>query len=68
MTRKKSLQWVDFKKIMISETGMKCAEPYLSRSSSNDEQGTFSITSFPSFGDTGRNAGRNYQMIHVMSL
>lgn len=22
MTRKKSLQWVDFKKIMISETGM----------------------------------------------
>lgn len=53
MTRKKSLQWVDFKKIMISETGMKCAEPYLSRSSSNDEQGTFSITSFPSFGDTG---------------
>lgn len=53
MTRRKSLQWVDFKKIMISETGQKCAEPYLSRSSSNDEQGTFSITSFPSFGDTG---------------
>lgn len=53
MTRRKSLQWVDFKKIMINETGQKCPEPYLSRSSSNDEQGTFSITSFPSFGDTG---------------
>jgi len=53
MSRKKEENWVDFRKIMLEETGKKPAEPYLSRSSSNEEQGTLSITSFPSLDSAG---------------
>lgn len=58
MDKRKDPQWIDFKKMMENETGVselrrKYNEPYLSRSSSNEEQGTFSITSFPSISDTG---------------